>query len=108
LHSVHGAPPSGTLGIPHSLPIARRFSSWIERNGLATIRSIQELEEAAMYKVMGTDGKEYGPVSAEVLREWIAQRRANGQTRVQADGSVEGKSLSELPEFTAALASAPR
>jgi hypothetical protein len=61
-----------------------------------------------MYKVMGTDGKEYGPVSAEVLREWIAQRRANGQTRVQAEGSAEWKALSELPEFTAALANAPR
>ena len=61
-----------------------------------------------MYKVMGTDGKEYGPVSVEVLHEWIAQRRANGQTRVQAEGGTEWKSLSELPEFTAALTSAPR
>jgi hypothetical protein len=60
-----------------------------------------------MYKVTGTDGREYGPVSAEVLREWIAQRRANGQTRVQAEGSAEWKALSELPEFTAALANAP-
>lgn len=61
-----------------------------------------------MYKVTGTDGREYGPVSAEVLREWIAQRRANGQTRVQAEGSTEWKTLSELPEFTATLANAPR
>ena len=61
-----------------------------------------------MYKVMGTDGKEYGPVSAEILREWIGQRRASGQTRVQAEGSADWKALSELPEFTAALASAPR
>ena len=61
-----------------------------------------------MYKVMGTDGKEYGPVSAEVLREWIGQRRASGQTRVQAEGSADWKALSELPEFSAALANAPR
>jgi hypothetical protein len=61
-----------------------------------------------MYKVTGTDGREYGPASAEVLREWIAQRRANGQTRVQAEGSAEWKPMSELPEFTAALANAPR
>jgi Domain of unknown function (DUF4190)/GYF domain 2 len=60
-----------------------------------------------MYKVMGTDGKEYGPVSAEILREWIAQRRANGQTRVQAEGSIEWKALSELPDFTTALANVP-
>ena len=61
-----------------------------------------------MYKVMGTDGKEYGPVSAEVLRDWIAQRRANGQTRVQAEGSADWKALSELPDFTAALANGGR
>jgi len=61
-----------------------------------------------MYKLTGTDGKEYGPVSTEVLCEWIAQRRANGQTCVQAEGSSEWKHLSELPEFTAALANAPR
>lgn len=61
-----------------------------------------------MYKVMGTDGKEYGPVSADVLREWIAQRRANGQTRVQAEGSAEWKALSEFPEFGPAFAAAPR
>jgi len=58
-----------------------------------------------MYKVMGTDGKEYGPVSAEVLRQWIAERRANGQTRVQAEGSTEWKTLSELSEFSAAFTS---
>jgi hypothetical protein len=57
---------------------------------------------------MGTDGKEYGPVNAEVLRQWIAERRANGQTRVQAEGSPTWNSLSEIPEFTAALAAAPR
>jgi hypothetical protein len=61
-----------------------------------------------MYKVMGTDGKEYGPVSEGVLRDWIAQRRASGQTRVQVEGSAEWKALSELPEFHAALAGAPR
>lgn len=61
-----------------------------------------------MYKVMGTDGKEYGPVSADVLREWIAQRRANGQTRVQAVGSTEWKPLADLREFDAALSGAPR
>lgn len=27
---------------PDAFPISHRFSSWIERNGLATIRSIQK------------------------------------------------------------------
>ena len=61
-----------------------------------------------MYKVMGTDGKEYGPVSAEALRQWIAERRAAWETRVQAEGTTEWKPLSAFPEFSAALAGAPR
>src|SRR5262245_3748283 len=57
-----------------------------------------------MYKIMGSDGKEYGPVSAETLRQWIAERRANGQTRVQPEGSADWKPLSDLPEFSSAFA----
>ncbi len=61
-----------------------------------------------MYKVKGTDGKEYGPVSADTLRQWIAERRAAAETRVQAEGSTEWKPLSAFAEFAAALANAPR
>lgn len=57
-----------------------------------------------MYKIIGADGKEYGPVSAEVVREWIAAHRANAQTRAQAEGSPDWRPLGEFPEFAAALA----
>jgi len=53
-----------------------------------------------MYKIIGADGKEYGPVSAEQLREWIAQGRANALTRVQPEGGAEWTTLGALPEFT--------
>lgn len=33
-----------------------------------------------MYKVVGADGREYGPVTREAILEWIAQGRANAQT----------------------------
>lgn len=52
-----------------------------------------------MYKIIGADGKEYGPVSAEQLRDWIAQGRANAQTRVQAEGATEWTTLGALPEL---------
>src|SRR5438270_11393772 len=58
-----------------------------------------------MYKMMGADGKEYGPITAEQLRQWIGEGRANGQTRVLPEGSPEWKMLGELPEFSQALAS---
>lgn len=56
-----------------------------------------------MYKILGTDQKEYGPVTAEVVRQWIAQGRANAQTRAQAEGSTEWKPLSDFAEFKDAL-----
>src|SRR5437773_1328609 len=57
-----------------------------------------------MFKIKGSDGNEYGPVSADVIRQWISERRAGAQTRVQVEGSADWKALAELPEFAAALA----
>ena len=52
-----------------------------------------------MYKISGTDGKEYGPVSIEQLRQWIAEGRVNSQTRVQEAGAGEWKTAAEFPEL---------
>ncbi len=57
-----------------------------------------------MYRIIGADGKEYGPVSAEILRQWIAQGRANAQSRIRPEAAADWKFLSELPEFAADLA----
>jgi len=59
-----------------------------------------------MYSIIGADGSEYGPVSADQLRQWIVEGRANAQTRVQVEGAAEWKLLSELGEF-APLFAAP-
>jgi hypothetical protein len=60
-----------------------------------------------MFKIIGDDGNEYGPVESETIRRWIAERRAVGRTRLQAEGSTDWKPLSEFPEFAEALAAAP-
>lgn len=57
-----------------------------------------------MYKIIGTDGKEYGPISLDQLRQWIAQGRINGQTRVQVAGATEWKTAAEFPELGLASA----
>lgn len=59
-----------------------------------------------MYKIVGADRKEYGPVGADVIRDWIRQGRANGQTQVQAEGGA-WQPLGLFPEFAEALKSAP-
>lgn len=55
-----------------------------------------------MYKIIGADQKEYGPVSAEQLRQWLAEGRVNLQTQVLAEGATEWTPLGSLPEFAAA------
>jgi hypothetical protein len=59
-----------------------------------------------MYKIIGADQKEYGPSSADEIREWIAEGRANGQTLVQTEGDSEWKPLASFPEFAGALGGA--
>ncbi len=56
-----------------------------------------------MYNLIGVDQKEYGPITAEQLREWIAEGRANSQTKVRLEGSPDWKTLSDFPEFLEAL-----
>lgn len=56
-----------------------------------------------MYKLIGADGKEYGPVPAEVVREWIRERRANAQTRARPEGTPDWRTLGALPEFAGDL-----
>ena len=60
-----------------------------------------------MYRIIGKDGQQYGPVSAEQLRVWITENRANAQTQAQGEGSPDWKPLSALPEFAADLKAAP-
>ncbi len=52
-----------------------------------------------MFKIIGGDGRQYGPVSADQIRQWIAEGRANSQTMAQAEGTVEWKPLGQFPEF---------
>lgn len=52
-----------------------------------------------MFKIIGGDGKEYGPVSAEQVRQWVLDGRANKETKIQPEGTDEWKKLSEFPEF---------
>jgi hypothetical protein len=58
-----------------------------------------------MFKIIGSDGNQYGPVSAQQIRAWISEGRANGQTMAQAEGATDWKKLGEFPEFSDLLTS---
>lgn len=58
-----------------------------------------------MYKIIGADGREYGPASADQLRRWIGERRLNAQTLIRVEGTVDWKPLGNVPEFSLWLGS---
>ncbi len=58
-----------------------------------------------MYKLIGADQKEYGPVSAAEVRSWISEGRANGQTLARFEDGP-WKPLSSFPEFVGSLGAA--
>jgi len=60
-----------------------------------------------MYKILGGDGKEYGPVTAEQIKQWIRDNRLNGQSMAQAADSPDWKPLSSFAEFSGELAAVP-
>ena len=60
-----------------------------------------------MYKIIGADGRPYGPISAEEIQRWIADKRANAQTLVQMEGAQEWKPLISFSEFASELKSVP-
>jgi GYF domain 2 len=61
----------------------------------------------ANYKVIGGDLKQYGPVSDEEVRKWIADGRLNAMSLAQVHGDTEWKPLSTFPEFAEAFTGKP-
>jgi hypothetical protein len=57
-----------------------------------------------MYKVMGSDGKEYGPISPEQFSQWAAEGRVSPQTRVQPVGATDWTAAAGIPELQAIFA----
>ena len=60
-----------------------------------------------MYRIIGVDGREYGPVSAGQLATWIAEGRVNAETNAVAEGSMGWKPLGSYPEFFRSFGKTP-
>jgi TM2 domain-containing membrane protein YozV len=57
-----------------------------------------------MFKIIGGDGRPYGPITTEQLRQWIAEGRANAQTLAQPDGAADWRPLASFAELASQLA----
>lgn len=60
-----------------------------------------------MYKIIGADQREYGPVSADQIRQWIREGRANATTLCQAEAAPGWRPMSTFPEFGFSQAAPP-
>jgi hypothetical protein len=67
-------------------------------------RTVDELSRRGfvfpMFTIIGGDGKEYGPATADQIRSWIAAGRANLDTKAKAVGSEEWRRLGDYAEFS--------
>jgi len=60
-----------------------------------------------MFTIIGGDGKEYGPVSVEQMREWLASGRASLDSQAKQTGYEQWKRLGDFDEFAPQGSSAP-
>jgi len=51
------------------------------------------------YLIIGGDGKAYGPVSGEQIRNWFREGRVDAQTRIAAEGRLEWQPMAAYAEF---------
>lgn len=56
-----------------------------------------------MYRIIGSDQREYGPITSDQVRQWIRERRLTAGSLAQAEGTTDWKRLSEFGDFAAAL-----
>ena len=53
----------------------------------------------AYYFLISTDGRHYGPLSADDVRTWLADGRASRHSRSRRDSEESWQPLREMPEF---------
>jgi len=53
-----------------------------------------------MFSLLGGDGKEYGPVSVDQVKRWLAEGRANLDTQVKRVGEEQWRRLGDCGEIT--------
>jgi uncharacterized membrane protein len=51
------------------------------------------------YIIIGGDGREYGPITQEDVRQWIAEGRLNAQSLAKSVSDAEFRPLEKFPEF---------
>lgn len=61
----------------------------------------------ANYTIIGGDKKEYGPVTGEEVRQWLAEGRLDAFSLARSENDTEWRPLSAFPEFSSAFHARP-
>ena len=59
-----------------------------------------------MFTIIGADGKEYGPVTAELIQQWMAENRLTPEMKARRDGTTAWQRIADFPEFAPSAATA--
>lgn len=60
-----------------------------------------------MFTIIGSDGKEYGPVTADQIKQWLAENRLTREMKARRDGEATWQRIGDLPELAPPGATAP-
>jgi hypothetical protein len=61
----------------------------------------------ALYILIGGDQKEYGPIPATDVQQWLTEGRLNEESLIKVEGDADFRPLSTFPEFAGAATSLP-
>jgi len=59
------------------------------------------------YRIVGADGRTYGPVGLEQIRRWLAEGRVEARTPVHISGAASWTTIGLLPELAAQFNAPP-
>lgn len=89
------AGPAGLPKLPEGkLPATPAKPPPVPADAILDLKRLVDL--ARHYRILGADGKHYGPVPATVLLRWITDGRIDAETPVQVDGSSAWVKLHQL------------
>ena len=59
-----------------------------------------------MFTIIGADGKEYGPVTADQIKQWLAENRLTREMKARREGETSWQRIGDVPELAPPAVSA--
>jgi hypothetical protein len=60
-----------------------------------------------MFTIIGADGNEYGPVTADQIKQWMAENRLTADMKARRSGETEWRPIRDFPELASPSPTSP-